>query len=67
MRKVIEPQMLIGLQEIYRCRPVRKKVFEALEDLIPDNVNPDKGRRGMNLWTILVLGAIRLVCNQDFD
>ena len=90
MRKVIEPQMLIGeisiadiridlksrdeipkaligLQEIYRNRPVRKKVFEALEDLIPDNVNPDKGRRGMNLWTILVLGVIRLVCNWDFD
>jgi len=90
MRKVIEPQMLIGeisiadiridlksrdeipktligLQEIYRNRPVRIKVFKALEDLIPENVNPDKGRRGMNLWTILVLGVIRLVCNWDFD
>ena len=90
MRKVIEPQMLIGeisiadiqfdlrsrdeipklligLQEIYRVRHVRKKVFEALKDLVPEEVSPDKGRRGMNLWTILVLGVLRLVCGWDFD
>jgi len=61
------PKVLIGLQEIYRDRSVRAKVFEALEDLVPDNVCPDKGRRGMNLWTILVLGVIRLVCRWDYD
>ncbi len=61
------PKVLIGLQEIYRDRSVRAKVFEALEDQVPDNVNPDKGRRGMNLWTILVLGVIRLVCKWDYD
>jgi len=61
------PKVLIGLQEIYCCRPVREKVFETLKDLIPVKINPDKGRRGMNLWTILVLGVIRLVCNWDFD
>jgi len=61
------PKVLIGLQEIYRDSSVRAKVFEALADLVPDNVNPDKGRRGMNLWTILVLGVIRLVCKWDYD
>ncbi len=61
------PKVLIGLQAIYCCRPVREKVFEALKDLIPENVCLNKGRRGMNLWTILVLGVIRLVCNWDFD
>ena len=35
--------------------------------MVPDDVSLDKGRRGMNLWTILVLGVIRLVCNWDYD
>jgi hypothetical protein len=61
------PKVLIGLQELYCHRSLRKKVFEALKDLIPDNVNQNKGRRGMNLWTILVLGVLRLVCNWDYD
>ncbi len=61
------PKLLIGLQAIYCDRPVRAKVFEALKDIVPDKVNPDIGRRGMNLWTILVLGVLRLVCCQDYD
>jgi len=61
------PKVLIGLQKLYCDRPLRKKVFEALKDLVPDKVCPDKGRRGMNLWTILVLGVIRLICNWDYD
>ncbi len=61
------PKLLIGLQAIYCDPPVRKKVFEALKDLVPDKVNPDIGRRGMNLWNILVLGVLRLNCNWNFD
>ncbi len=61
------PKLLIGLQEIYCDLPVREKVFEALKDLVPAKVNPDIGRRGMNLWTILVLGLLRLNCNWNFD
>ncbi len=61
------PKVLHGLQEIYRDRSVRAKVFEALEDQVPDNVCPDKGRRGMCLQTILVPGVIRPVCNRDYD
>ena len=61
------PKLLIGLQEIYCDLPVRKKVFEALKDLVPDKVNPNIGRRGMNLWTILVLGVLRLNCDWNFD
>ncbi len=61
------PKVLIGLQAIYCDRPVREKVFEVLRDLVPKNVNPDIGRKGMHLWTILVLGVLRLVCNWDYD
>ena len=61
------PKLLIGLQELYRDQSLRKKVFEALKDLIRPDINPNRGRKGMNLWTILVLGVLRLNCNWDFD
>ncbi len=61
------PKVLIGLQELYCDRSLRKKVFEELKNLVPKEICPDKGRRGMNLWTILVLGVLRLVCCWDYD
>ncbi len=61
------PKVLIGLQELYCDRSLRKKVFEALKDLVPEKVCPNKGRKGMCLWTIMVLGVLRLICNWDYD
>ena len=61
------PKVLIGLQELYCDRSLRKKVFDALKDLVPEEVSPYKGRKGMCFWTILVLGVLRLVCNWDYD
>jgi IS5 family transposase len=61
------PKLLMGLQEIYCNRKVRDKVFTALRDLIPEGVDQNNGRRGMDLWKILVLGTIRLCCNWDYD
>ena len=57
------PKLLIGLQAIYCDLDVRPKVFAALTDLVPANINPNNGRRGMDLWKILVLGTLRLSCN----
>ena len=61
------PKLLIGLQAIYCDLDVRPKVFAALTDLVPANINPNNGRRGMDLWKILVLGTLRLSCNWDYD
>lgn len=61
------PKLLMGLQEIYCNREVRDKVFTVLRDLIPENIDQNNGRRGMDLWKILVLGALRLCCNWDYD
>jgi len=61
------PKLLIGLQEIYCNRKVRDKVFTVLRDLIPEGVDQNNGRRGMDLWKILVLGTLRLCCNWDYD
>jgi IS5 family transposase len=61
------PKLLMGLQSIY-CNPdIRQQVFEVLTSIIPKNVDPNNGRWGMDLWTILVLGTLRLCCSWDYD
>jgi len=71
------PMILLGLQHIYTTKPLRKAVFTILEEVIPlkttDDtsdlvaVDADKGRPGMDQWSILVLGTLRLGLNADFD
>lgn len=61
------PQLLLGLQAIYRDVPLRKKIFRILESIVPEDTSKTTGRPGMNLWEILVLGTIRLNCNFDYD
>ena len=61
------PKLLMGLQEIYCNRETRDKVFTVLRDLIPEDIDQNNGRRGMDLWKILVLGTLRLCCNWDYD
>lgn len=61
------PQILLGLQAIYSNKKVREQVFSILNEMIPPEVDSNNGRPGMDLWSILVLGAIRLNCNWDFD
>jgi hypothetical protein len=61
------PQLLLGLQAIYKNRSTRQRVFEILEQIIPDDIDAGNGRPGMDLWSILVLGTLRLNCNWDYD
>ena len=61
------PKLLRGLQAIYCNREIRETVFKALTELIPPHIDIKNGRRGMDLWKILVLGALRLTCNWDYD
>ena len=69
------PGILLGLQHIYTTRPLRDAVFKILEEVAPtirDNdeakvVSLTKGRPGMDQWSILVLGAVRLGLNADYD
>ena len=53
------PKLLMGLQSIFCNLEIREKVFKVLMELIPDNVDPNNGRKGMDLWIILV-GSFRL-------
>ena len=62
------PELLMGLQAIYKDKEAREAIFELLMQLvISKEINPEKGRKGMDLWTIFVLGNLRLNCNIDFD
>jgi len=59
--------ILFALQHIYLNVPVRDMILR----LIADDVNPDsssqRGRQGLYYWHILVLAAVRLGCNFDYD
>jgi hypothetical protein len=56
---------------------LRDTVFKILEEIIPHKtdtktnciipVASDKGRPGMEQWSILVLGTLRLTLNTDYD
>ncbi len=61
------PQLLMGLQTIYRDRRLRDEVFGVLKNIVPSHVDMGNGRPGMDLWKILVLGTLRLNCNWDYD
>ena len=61
------PKMLMGMQYIYCTPELRKEVFAILRDVIPKETDTKQGRPGMELWKILVLGTLRLICNWDYD
>ncbi len=59
------PQLLTGMQAIDANRETRNNVFAILENSIPDNTDAENGRPGMDLWSILMLGTLRLNCHWD--
>ena len=75
------PAVLKGIQYIYCNRELRERIFDLLESAIlaganssadgegegTKGVNPDRGRPGMELWNILVLGLLKQGINCDFD
>ncbi len=61
------PQILQGLQYIYVTDDLRQTVFEVLSDLLPDDVDPERGRPGMDIWQALVLATLRVNLNWDYD
>ena len=61
-------KLLMGLQYIYTTPDLRDEMFQILRRIIiPEGVDTNNGRPRMPLWTIFVLGTLRLCCNIDFD
>ncbi len=61
------PQLLRGLQHIYNDTKARDAILEQLNSVIIAETDPDTGRPGMSLWSVLVLGVLRLGLNCDYD
>jgi IS5 family transposase len=69
------PTILLGLQHIYTNTALRDAVFKILEEIAPTKsdgeetkvVSINKGRPGMDQWSILVLGSLRVGLNADYD
>ena len=61
------PQILRGLQHLYRDPSLRAKLFQLLESDIAPKIDKQRGRPGMTLWSIFVCGVIRLDLNADYD
>jgi IS5 family transposase len=69
------PQILRGLQYLYKDLDLRRQMFAILEEVVPDRpgegatrkVDTCTGQPGMEQWKILVLGSLRLGLNADYD
>ena len=69
------PVILLGLQHIFTTQPLRDAVFKILEEVAPTKMDDErtkivsinKGRPGIDQWSILVLGSLRVGLNTDYD
>lgn len=59
--------ILAGLQEIYTNAPLRRKIVKLVAQDINAKTRRDVGRPGFDDWQIVVLAAVRLGCNYDYD
>jgi len=60
------PPVLRTLQWIYATPEINEQIFQVLEEKIQGQ-KKQTGRRGMDLWHVLVLGIVRLALNCDYD
>ena len=61
------PQILRGLQALYINEIVFEKMSALLEQVIPRETDHNNGRPGMDIWSIFMLGTLRLNLNCDYD
>lgn len=59
--------VLAGLQHLYTCSSLRNKVVKFVAEDINEDSRRDVGRPGLDDWQIVVLAAVRLGCNYDYD
>jgi hypothetical protein len=59
--------VLRALQQIYSKPELRDNILDLISQDVNDVSRNDLGREGMDYWQILVLAAVRLGCNLDYD
>lgn len=59
--------VLRSLQQIYSQPELRDEILDLVAEDVNRDARDDVGREGMDYWQILVLAAVRLGCNLDYD
>ena len=59
--------ILMALQHIYGQPKLRDEILRAIAADVNRRSSRKRGRQGMDYWPILVLAAVRLGCNLNYD
>ncbi len=59
--------VLCGLQYLYLNTTLRRKIVRLVADDLNAETRRDVGRQGIDDWQVVVLAAVRLGCNLDYD
>ena len=59
--------ILAALQHVYSRPQVREQILALVAGDVNQDSREDCGREGLDYWQILVLAAVRLGCNLDYD
>jgi IS5 family transposase len=59
--------ILRALQHVYGQGRLRREILELVAKDVNGDSSPERGRKGLDYWTITVLAAVRLGCNFDYD
>jgi len=59
--------ILRGLQQVYATPKVREAILKLVERDVSAKSRSDRGREGLSYWCILVLAAVRLGCDLNYD
>lgn len=59
--------VLRALQHVYGQPQIRDEILRLINQDVNGKSSRRFGREGMNYWEILVLAAVRLGCNYDYD
>lgn len=59
--------ILKALQHLYAHTEPRQQVLALIAGDVNQNSSPGRGREGFDYWHVLVLAAVRLGCNLNYD
>lgn len=59
--------VLAGLKHLYTNQALRQKLVKLVAEDLNEDTRRDVGRPGFDDWQVVVLAAVRLGCNYDYD
>ena len=61
-------RLLAGLQRVYLDEVCREEIINEIRLMVTNGkTGAEKGREGLDYWSIFVFGMLRLVCNWSYD